>query len=391
MHALLRRLRYGRPIVVVSGLPRSGTSMMMRMLEAGGVAPVTDGVRAADDSNPKGYFEFEPVKGLDKDGDRSWLPAARGRAVKIISFLLTWLPEDHNYAVIFMHRHPDEIIASQQAMLRARGEAVAPDDAARSREVYAGHLAQVERFMAGRECFRVLPVHYHDVIAAPEAAARDVARFLGRRLDTAAMTRSVERQLYRHRVDQQQSRQSQDLTGRLGAAQAAAPVRAGMGRASPRIRMPPMSTRVSALVGVVVLAAAGWWWAGRATAPAGPGAAERPVSTPAPHADVALGGDGASAGHRRLPRSGRGHRARRTAGGLLRGPPVARRPDGRRRGRVQRPRRGPGAPPDVGRRPPRRLRGRRRAGPLAAARDRRRHPAALAVVQTRGLRRRRAA
>lgn len=197
---LLRRWRYGRPIVVVSGLPRSGTSMMMRMLEAGGVVPLQDGVRAADDSNPKGYFEFEPVKGLDKDGDLSWLPAARGKAVKIISFLLTWLPEDHNYAVVFMQRHADEIIASQHAMLTARGEAVAEGDAARSRELFRTHLAQVERFMAGRACFRVLPVHYHEVVAAPAAAAAQVAAFLGRPLDTAAMARSVERQLYRNRV-----------------------------------------------------------------------------------------------------------------------------------------------------------------------------------------------
>jgi Sulfotransferase family len=198
---LARRWRYGRPIVVVSGLPRSGTSMMMRMLEAGGVVPLQDGVRAADDSNPKGYFEFEPVKELDKDGDLSWLPTARGKAVKIISFLLTWLPEHHNYAVIFMQRHPDEIIASQHAMLAGRGEAVADGDAVRSREVFRDHLAQVERFMAGRACFRVLSVPYHEVIAAPEAAAARVAAFLGRPLDTAAMARSVERQLYRNRVE----------------------------------------------------------------------------------------------------------------------------------------------------------------------------------------------
>ena len=198
---LARRWRYGRPIVVVSGLPRSGTSMMMRMLEAGGVVPLQDGVRAADDSNPKGYFEFEPVKELDKDGDLSWLPTAHGKAVKIISFLLTWLPEDHNYAVIFMQRHPDEIIASQHAMLAGRGEAVAEGDAARSREVFRDHLAQVERFMAGRACFRVLSVPYHEVIAAPEAAAARVAAFLARPLDTAAMARSVERQLYRNRVE----------------------------------------------------------------------------------------------------------------------------------------------------------------------------------------------
>ncbi len=199
--AVVRRLRYGAPIIVVSGLPRSGTSMMMRMLEAGGVEPLQDGVRVADDSNPKGYFEYEPVKALDKGGDLSWLPTARGKAVKIISFLLTWLPEDHNYQVIFMHRHPDEIILSQHAMLRTRGEPVAEGDAARSREVFRAHLAQVERFMAGRACFRVLPVAYHDAIAAPDAAAAQVAQFLGRPLDTVAMARSVDRQLYRNRAE----------------------------------------------------------------------------------------------------------------------------------------------------------------------------------------------
>ena len=99
-----------------------------------------------------------------------------------------------------MHRRPDEIIASQQAMLRARGEPVGQDDAERSRQVFAGHLAQVERFMAGRACFRVLPLHYHEVLAAPEAAAAQVATFLGRSLDTTAMARSVEPQLYRNRV-----------------------------------------------------------------------------------------------------------------------------------------------------------------------------------------------
>jgi hypothetical protein len=198
---LVRRVRYGAPIVVVSGLPRSGTSMMMRMLEAGGVTPLVDGVREADASNPKGYFEFEPVKTLTIDSDPPWLPAARGKAVKIISFLLTWLPEHYNYAVIFMRRHPDEIIASQHAMLAARGEAVADGDAERSREVFRAHLTQVERFLAGRSCFRTLPVQYGDVIAAPEAAAAQVAAFLKRPLDTQAMARSVERQLYRNRAD----------------------------------------------------------------------------------------------------------------------------------------------------------------------------------------------
>ncbi len=194
----LRRLRYGAPIVVVSGLPRSGTSMMMRMLEAGGLRPLEDGVREADISNPKGYFEFEPVKDLEAArGDVPWLPEARGKAVKIISFLLTWLPEDFNYQVIFMQRDLDEVLASQQQMLARRG---ASDGAPLSRETFQSHLAQVERFMAARPCFDTLYVPYREAVASPEATAAAVARFLGRPMDTAAMAKAVEASLYRNRA-----------------------------------------------------------------------------------------------------------------------------------------------------------------------------------------------
>jgi hypothetical protein len=196
--ALVRRIRYGQPIVVVSGLPRSGTSMMMRMLVAGGVPALVDGVRAADVSNPNGYFEFEPVKGLDKDGDLSWLPAARGKAVKIISQLLTWLPESYDYRVVFMHRDLDEVLASQQAMLERRGEV--DGDPARAREIYTAHLAQVDRFMAARSCFRPLYVHYREAVANPTAAAAQVAALIGRPLDQDAMARAVDGSLYRNRA-----------------------------------------------------------------------------------------------------------------------------------------------------------------------------------------------
>jgi len=198
---LMRRLRYGRPIVVVSGLPRSGTSMMMRMLEAGGVLPLEDGVRAADESNPRGYFEFEPVKELDQArGAVAWLPRARGKAVKIVSFLLTWLPEQHNYQVIFMQRDLDEVLSSQQQMLARRGAGSGSEDPPASREVFASHLSQVERFMAARACFSTLYVPYREAVAAPEATAAAVARFLGRPMDTAAMARAVDASLYRNRA-----------------------------------------------------------------------------------------------------------------------------------------------------------------------------------------------
>ena len=103
---LMRRLRYGRPIVVVSGLPRSGTSMMMQMLQAGGLELVTDDIRTPDGSNPKGYFELEAVKDLDKGPPPAWLAGAPGKAVKVVSSLVRWLPETRNYQVIFMQREP---------------------------------------------------------------------------------------------------------------------------------------------------------------------------------------------------------------------------------------------------------------------------------------------
>jgi hypothetical protein len=197
---LVRRIRYGRPIVVVSGLPRSGTSMMMRMLAAGGVTVLEDGVCTADVSNPNGYFEFEPVKELDKDGDLTWLPGARGKAVKIISLLLTWLPETYDYRVLFMHRDLDEILASQRAMLAKRGEPADGADDARMRQLYTSHLQQTERLLAGRRCFRTLHVQYRDVVTAPAAAAERVATFLDLPLDRAAMATAVDAGLYRNRA-----------------------------------------------------------------------------------------------------------------------------------------------------------------------------------------------
>src|SRR6266705_3343431 len=119
---VVRRLRYGKPIVVVSGLPRSGTSMAMKMLETGGLSVVTDGLRTADEDNPKGYYEDERVKDLYREGDKVRLRDSRGEVIKIISFLLKSLPADNNYKVLFMHRSRKEIVASQNKMLARRGE-----------------------------------------------------------------------------------------------------------------------------------------------------------------------------------------------------------------------------------------------------------------------------
>lgn len=196
--SFLRRLRRGRPIVVVSGLPRSGTSMAMRMLEAGGLPIVTDGLRRADTANPKGYYEFEPVKGLDKQGDTAWLADARGKAVKIISFLLTHLPESYDYLVVFMRRDLGEVVASQNQMLDARGkERGAADD--RTSVLYAQHVEQVERFVRQRSCFSVLMVDYAAVVADPAGQAARINQFVGGGLDVERMATVAEPALYRNR------------------------------------------------------------------------------------------------------------------------------------------------------------------------------------------------
>lgn len=196
--AVFRRLRRGAPIVVVSGLPRSGTSMAMQMLEAGGLPIVTDGLRTADASNPRGYYELEQVKTLAAGGDTAWLAGARGKAVKIISFLLTHLPESYDYSVIFMRRDLDEVMASQNAMLDARAEARGADDE-RMRRHYESHLAQVERFLDRRRCFTTLMVPYAEVVASPQAEAARINAFLGGRLDVARMAAVAEASLYRNR------------------------------------------------------------------------------------------------------------------------------------------------------------------------------------------------
>jgi hypothetical protein len=196
----LRRIRYGRPIVVVSGLPRSGTSMAMKMLQAGGLDVVTDGLRQADESNPKGYFELEAVKELDKDGDTAWLKDARGKAVKIISFLLTFLPEEHDYRVVFMERDLHEVLASQNKMLTQRSEVPGtPEEDAQLMQHYERHLAKVHRFLSSRGCFSVLRVGYRNALERPRDEAERINAFVGGGLDLDRMVEVGDPALYRNR------------------------------------------------------------------------------------------------------------------------------------------------------------------------------------------------
>ncbi len=160
----LRRLRYGPEVVIVSGLPRSGTSMMMKMLEAGGVPIMTDGVRAADEDNPRGYFEVERVKDLEMEADKRWIRDARGKALKVISFLLKELPEDCAYRVVFMRRDLSEVVASQNKMLDRRGEENAIRDE-KAIELYRKHLISTRVFTGMSPRFQVLEVAYREAFS----------------------------------------------------------------------------------------------------------------------------------------------------------------------------------------------------------------------------------
>jgi hypothetical protein len=184
-------------VTIVSGLPRSGTSLMMQMLKAGGMTLLTDGQRAADEHNPRGYFELEAVK--HSRSDLGWLPQAGGRAVKVIHLLLPQLPAGRQYRVVFMLRDLAEVVRSQRAMLKQQGRtgtALADEKLA---GVFQKQIAEVRQWLSKQPNFRVLHVNYHDVLADPLGSAQRVAAFLGESLDPAAMAAVVEPGLYRQR------------------------------------------------------------------------------------------------------------------------------------------------------------------------------------------------
>ena len=184
-------------ITVVSGLPRSGTSMMMQMLRAGGLTCLTDELREADISNPKGYFEFEKVKGLR--ADNSWLPEAKGKVIKIISHFLACLPPELNYKIIFMERDLDEVLASQRKMLVNQGQGEENLSDERLGQIFAQQLRQVKKMLADRQ-ISTLFLGYQDVLEDPVEVSTQLQAFLGNNLDQQAMRDVVDHNLYRQRL-----------------------------------------------------------------------------------------------------------------------------------------------------------------------------------------------
>ncbi len=189
-------------VTIVTGLPRSGTSLMMQVLEAGGLEVLTDGKRGADLSNPKGYYEYERATALQRD--QGWLPKARGRVVKIVAQLLPFLPErdcedrPYHYRVVFMERALDEVVASQRKMLereQRQGEGATID----LRQAYRSQLANVRRFLRARG-IPAQGICFSDAIADADGIGRTLRTFLGGHWEGGKAAEVVDPALYRERV-----------------------------------------------------------------------------------------------------------------------------------------------------------------------------------------------
>ena len=184
-------------IVIVTGLPRSGTSMIMQMLKAGGLALLTDEKRTADEDNPKGYFEYEPVKGIQRD--RTWLPRAKGKAVKLVAPLLKYLPNGFSYRIIFMHRNLDEVIASQNKLIERRPDAHASADRERLVYLFEKELVSAENVLKQRD-IATLHLEHGKTIEDPANTSAELRNFLNYGLKEKEMAKVIDPRLYRRRA-----------------------------------------------------------------------------------------------------------------------------------------------------------------------------------------------
>ncbi len=201
--AFASRSTKSRPqtVIVVSGLPRSGTSMMMKMLAEGGLPVLTDAIRAADEDNPNGYFELEVVKQLT-EGKRDWLANADGKLVKVISALLEHLPPENHYKVLFMERQIAEILASQRKMLARRNETSSVSDEEMEAQ-FREHLKVIKYWLARQPNMEVMYVDYNRMMADPDQYLQKIAAFVGLPLDLEKMRSVPNEGLYRNRANTQ--------------------------------------------------------------------------------------------------------------------------------------------------------------------------------------------
>ena len=174
--------------------------MMMKMLDAGGLSIMTDGERTADVDNPKGYFEFERIKNLEKEPDKSYVRGARGKALKVISFLIKDLPDDNDYRIIFMRRNLDEVLTSQGKMIDRLGTTDAEADDEAMKEAYRNDIVRTRLLCRKRRNMELIEIHYTETVADPAAGATKVNAFLGGHLDEEAVQAAIDQSLYRNKV-----------------------------------------------------------------------------------------------------------------------------------------------------------------------------------------------
>ena len=184
-------------VTIVSGLPRSGTSMMMQAVHAGGMAAVTDNIRKSDSDNPRGYYEFEPVKKTKEDS--SWVQNATGKVVKMVYRLLYDLPADYEYRIIFMNRSIEEVLLSQKKMLERIGKKGADIADEKLSELFKSELEKIYKWIDAQPNFSIVSVNYRDAVESPQAQCSIVNDFLGGNLDTDKMASAIEPTLYRNR------------------------------------------------------------------------------------------------------------------------------------------------------------------------------------------------
>lgn len=187
-------MKNSKTITIVSGLPRSGTSMMMQILNAGGLTPLTDKKRAPDSDNPKGYFEYEKAKALDKDD--SWLPKAQGKVFKLVVQLIPHLPNDFEYKIILMRRHMDEILKSQQIMLEKDDKNV--DDIVR--KIFKRDIRKAQECSLKKKNIKLIEIWYPKVIKNTQKQIDNIVDFLDIDLNKEEMIRVVDPKLYRNKV-----------------------------------------------------------------------------------------------------------------------------------------------------------------------------------------------
>jgi hypothetical protein len=184
-------------IIIVSGLPRSGTSLMMQMLQAANIPLLSDGQRVADEDNPVGYWELELVKKIKTDS--SWLNNADCHGVKIISPLMFELPDEHQYKVIVMKRAMPEVLASQRTMMARREQQGSSMPDTLLTKVFQQQELKLSRWLTTQDNCRFIEVHYGQLISEPARQVDQLIDFLQQPLNHTAMINCVDPDLYRNR------------------------------------------------------------------------------------------------------------------------------------------------------------------------------------------------